>query len=210
MKQVEKLKKLENLSIFTANSISQVTNLEGEGLYENISRWISKEILLQLKKGLYTTTNYYQNLEKKEPFLELLSNKLKYPSYLSLEYILSKHQILSENVYTYTSVTKKTPKVYNNKLGRFSYKSISEKLFLGFEIVEKDGFNIAQAKKPKALFDYLYLKFYRREISEKNIEELRLNLDEFSKKEIQEFEKYCDILNIAKFKKLPNLLFKKQ
>ncbi len=68
MKQVEKLKKLENLSMFSVNSISQVTNLGGEGLYENISRWISKEILIQLKKGLYTTNNYYQNLEKKDTF----------------------------------------------------------------------------------------------------------------------------------------------
>lgn len=210
MKQVEKLKKLEKLSVFNVNTVSQITSLEGEGLYENISRWIEKGVLIQLKKGLYTTANYYNTLENKDYYFEYISNKLKYPSYLSLEYVLTKYQILSESVFVYTSVTKKTPKVYSNSLGVFSYKNISEKLFLGFNIVNREGFEIAEATKSKALFDYLYLKLYRREISQNSVDELRLNLDELSKKEVKEFEKYCKLTEIQKFKELPKLLFKKE
>ncbi len=211
MKQVQKLKQLENLSFFDASAVAQVTSLRGEYLYESISRWINSGLFLQLKKGLYVTNNYYKNLPEKTVYSEFLANKLKYPSYLSLEYVLSKNGVLSESVYTYTSLTKKTPNIYTNTLGTFSYRNISEKLFLGFEIIDKEGFEIAIARKPKALFDYLYLKFLRKsEITRESIEDLRLNLDEFNKKEIKEFSYYCKLTNIAKYKKLPNLLFEKE
>ena len=210
MKQVQKLKQLENLSFFDVSAVAQVTSLQGEYLYESISRWIKSGILLQLKKGFYVTNNYYENLPEKTSYAEFLANKIKYPSYLSLEYVLSKNSILSESVYTYTSLTKKTPNIYTNTLGTFSYRNISEKLFLGFEIIDKDGFEIAIATKSKALFDYLYLKFFRKsEITKKDLEELRLNLESFNKKEIKEFSYYCKLTNIAIYKKLPNLLFEK-
>ena len=210
MKQVEKLKQLNNLSFFDTIAIAQVTSLNSEYLYEKISRWIANDTLIQLKKGLYTTTTYYNNTPNKNTYAEFISNKLKYPSYLSLEYVLNKYQILTESVYTYTSITKKTPKVYSNDLGTFSYKNISEKLFTGFEISNKEGFDVATASKSKALFDYLYLKLYRKtNISKETIDELRLNLDEFESKDIQEFKKYCDMTKIQKFEKLPNIIFKK-
>ncbi len=210
MKQVQKLKQLENLSFFDASAVGQITSLEGEYLYESISRWIKSGFFLQLKKGLYVTSNYYKNLAQKEPYAGFLANKLKYPSYLSLEYVLAKNSILSESVYTYTSVTQKTPKIYSNTLGTFSYRNISEKLFLGFEILDKNGFEVAVATKPKALFDYLYLKFLRKsEITKKDLEELRLNLEDFNKKEMKEFSYYCKLSSILKYQKLPKLLFEK-
>jgi len=210
MKQVKKLKQLETLAFFNVTSIKQITSIEGDVLYENISRWIQNGTLIQLKKGLYTTSNYYKNMDKKDIYAEFISNKLKYPSYLSLEYVLSKYQILSESVYSYTSVTKKTPNTYSNILGTFSYRNISDKLFTGFEIFDKGEFEIAIASKSKALFDYLYLKLYRKEeITKEMISDLRLNLEEFNKNDIKEFEKYCNLVNIEKFKTLSKLLFEK-
>jgi len=210
MKQVKKLKQLENLAFFNVVTLKQVTDIEKNLIYENISRWIKNENLIQLKKGLYTTTNYYNNINYKEAYTEFISNKLKSPSYLSLEYVLSKYQILTESVYTYTSITTKKTKVYSNNLGTFSYRSISDKLFTGFKIITKDDFQIAMASKSKALFDYLYLKLYRqKDITEEKISDLRLNLDQFNTKDIKELEKYCKLTDIEKFKNLPQILFKK-
>lgn len=208
MKQVRKLKKIEGLPFFNSATISQVTDISKPFLYECIARWVKNGTLIQLKKGLYTTAVYYSNLNRKDEYTEFISNKLKYPSYLSLEYVLTKHQILSENVYAYTAVTLKTPNTYSNILGTFSYRSISYGLFTGFRIIDKGGFEIAEAFKSKALFDYLYLKLYRKKtFTRKTISNLRLNLDEFKKKEINEFKKYCDIVGVKKFKELPKLLF---
>lgn len=210
MKQVENLQQLKSLSFFDTSAVGQVTFLQGNYLYESIARWINAGILLQLKKGLYTTSDFYKDLLEKDTYAEFLANKLKYPSYLSLEYVLSKNGVLSESVYAYTSITRKKPQVFVNSIGSFSYRNISEKLFLGFEIFDKEGFEIAMASKPKALFDYLYLKFLRRsEITKESTEDLRLNLDEFSNKEIKEFTYYCNLTKISKYQKLPKLLFAK-
>lgn len=208
MNQVTKLNQLKDFSYFNRATLGQIIKISKKSLYENIARWIKKGKIIQLKKGLYVTKQYYQTLEDKEAYTEFISNKLRYPSYLSLEYILAKNGILTESVYSLTSITLKAKAKYTNKLANFIYRNIKKELFVGYKTISKGGFQIKQAAKSKALFDYLYLKLYRISKFDKNlIESLRLNLDEFSSKNIQEFKKYCLLTNINKFKKLPELLF---
>ena len=88
MNQVNKIKKLENLSYFNKATISQYVNAKTNTLSTDINRWTKNDILIQLKKGFYVTSNYYEKLQNKTLYLEFISNKLKEPSYLSLEYIL--------------------------------------------------------------------------------------------------------------------------
>ena len=210
MKQLQNIEKLNTLSYFDVNTISQITNIQNSNLYMNINRWVKQGVLIQLKNGLYTTKEYYSSISNQSEYLQFISNKLRYPSYLSLEYVLSKNQVLTETVYTYTSITKKTTRTYNNDLGSFSYRKISEPLFIGFSIVSKNGFEIAIANKTKALFDFLYLKLYREQtLTNQIINDLRLNLDEYSTEEIKEFQSYCNLTSIQKFKDLPKILFKK-
>ncbi|MDP4011056.1 MAG: hypothetical protein Q8P72_02390 [Candidatus Roizmanbacteria bacterium] len=207
MKQVNKLKQLSNLSYFDLETLAQVTELEGNTLYKNISRWIKQGSIIQLKRGLYTTQNFASKQDAGS-YLEFISNKLRYPSYLSLEYVLGKYQILTESVYTYTSVTQKSTRVYTNTLGVFSYRSISSVLFTGFKIVRDNNFEIAIATKSKALFDFLYLKLYRKsEITKTMIDDLRLNVDEFTKADKAEFLDFCTSTGIRKFSTLDVLLF---
>jgi len=208
MNQVKKLKQVENLSYFDRPTLGQIINVKKKALYENISRWVSQEKLIQLKNGLYVTSKYYNGLENKETYIEFIANRLRFPSYLSLEYILQKYSLISESVYAYTSVTLKTKNEYQNKLGRFIYRNISQDLFDGFEIKEKNGFEIKQASAAKALFDYLYLKFYRKkDINRALLNSLRLNLEELNSQDKSEFRGFCQKTNIEKFVKLPNLLF---
>ena len=207
VKQIRKLEQLENLSYFDTETIAQITELKGNTLYKDISRWVNQKVIIKLKRGVYTTSFYYST-QSNNSYLEFISNKLRYPSYLSLEYVLSKYQILTESVYAYTAITQKSPRSYTNNLGTFSYRNIGKKLFTGYEIIKQDGFDIAIATKPKALFDYLYLKLYRNFcINKSTIDDLRLNLDEFTKQDIKEFSRYCDKSKITKISHIDELIF---
>ena len=65
MKQVEKLKQLENLSYFDTATLAQLCELEGNTLYKNISRWKKQNLIIQLKRGVYTTKSFYSKQNTK-------------------------------------------------------------------------------------------------------------------------------------------------
>ena len=77
MNQVKKIKKLENLSYFNKDTISQYIDVKTNTLFTDINRWIKNDILIQLKKGFYVTSNYFEKLQNKTLYLEFISNKLK-------------------------------------------------------------------------------------------------------------------------------------
>jgi predicted transcriptional regulator of viral defense system len=208
MNQLKKLSKISNLSYFDTNTLSLIyPELSRNSLYSNIKRWIKQGYLIQIKKGMYVTKEYVLNIQDKSSYKEFLANKIKYPSYLSTEYVLQKYSILSDAVYAYTSVTLKSKNTYNNEFGRYIYRNITKKLFTGYEIKDRGEYSIYEATKAKALFDYLYLKLYRiKNITEEMLLSLRLNLDEIDEREMKEFENYCKLTEIRKFIDLPSNL----
>lgn len=209
MNQVKKIKKLENLSYFNKDTISQYINAKENALFADINRWIKNDILIQLKKGLYVTSNYFEKLQNKTLYLEFISNKLREPSYLSLEYILQKYSILTESVYSINSITIKSSRTYKNKLGLFIYRNIKDKLFTGFNILERNGFTIKEATKAKALFDWMYLKLLRlKEFNLALLESFRLNLENFKPKDFKEFRLYCELAGIKKYLQLASMIKK--
>ncbi|MBL7158861.1 hypothetical protein ISS85_00075 [Candidatus Microgenomates bacterium] len=208
MNQVQNLKKFSDLSYFDKNTLSQFIKLSDKSLYAAINRWIKNGKIIQLKKGLYVTGDYIDKMSGKQAYLDFIANRLKFPSYLSLEYVLQKYSVLSESVFSITSITLKSKRIYRNKLGIFIYRSIRESLFTGYAIKKNNGFEIKEATKAKALFDYLYLKLFRIKSPDKQLlNSFRLNLDEFSSEDKREFDDYCQLLGIKKYKKLPLLLF---
>ena len=150
------INELNSASYFTKNTLQQVVPINDNALYSNIKRWIKQNIIMQLKRGMYVTNDYYIRLPEKQAYREFIANKLKVPSYLSLEYVLQKYSLLTEGVYAFTSITLKKTNTYQNKLGLFTYSNISQGLFTGYKIVGKEGFQIKEASKAKALFDFLY------------------------------------------------------
>lgn len=207
MNQVKKLKQLANLSHFDKNTLSQMIEISDNSLYANIKRWLKEGELIQLKKGLYVTKEYLNRASNREVYNEFIANKLREPSYLSLEYILQKHSLLSEAVFGITSITLKSKRKYHNDLGLFIYQSIKEKLFTGYDIKRKNNFEIKEATKAKALFDYLYLKLWRvKSINIELFDSLRLNLDEFTEGDLKEFLGYCQLSGVEKFNNLPKLI----
>ena len=200
MNQVQKLKKLANLSCFDKSTLQQFMDLSDNSLYADIKRWLNQGLLIKLKKGLYVTNSYYLARENKDNYVEFIANKLREPSYLSMEYVLQSYGILSEAVYAITSITLKGKNSYANKLGRFSYRNIKEPLFAGFSLLEKGEFQVKIATKAKALFDYLYFKFKSiTKITKEEIISLRLNLAGFSKKDLEEFDQYVKKAGAKKY-----------
>lgn len=194
-------KELENLPYFNKYTAGVLIGKKGRNLDKKIEQLIKKGYLLSLKNGLYVSSVFVDRTDKSN-YQEYIANILRYPSYLSLEYVLSIYGLIPEGVYALTSVTLKSSRVFNNFLGTFIYRNIKPELFYGF--IEKD-FNdkkIKMATVAKALFDFLYFKKLER-INKAVIEDLRINFDNFKSKDSQEFSRY--VLK-SKSKKMAKIL----
>ena len=193
------------LPVFTLDDLASI---ETDKRYLRIvlSRYVRSGIVHRLKKGLYVTKEYVDRVEKSgrvHPYAEFLAGVLYEPSYLSLEYVLQKYSLLTEGVYAFTSITLKKTNTYKNKLGLFTYSNISQNLFTGYKIVNKEGFQIKEASKAKALFDFLYLRLLSvKNINKSLIDSFRFNLDEFSQKDQREFKSYVKLSKIKKLEKV--------
>jgi len=164
--------------------------------------------LFRLKKGIYTTTAYVERMKDRgeiEIFIDFLANFLYSPSYLSLETILYRHNILTEIPVNLTSVSKNKTAIFTNKLGNFFYHQIKPSLFCGFEIPEESGFSLMRATKTKAIFDFLYL---RKNIlpSREAVKELRLNIRHLNRADINELKRYVTLEGSKKLKEILNYL----
>lgn len=164
-------------------------------LDSNIKNWLKSGKLVALKKGLYTTRKKWEKERNKNLYLEYLANKLLEPSYLSLGYVLSGYQLLTEAQMAITSVTVKTGRSFNNKLGAFSYYNIKEELFTGYRTKKYKTARINIATKEKALFDYLYFQFYNKKPNKKSLENLRINWSNLTKKELKDCRKFTRLVN---------------
>lgn len=174
-----------------------------------LSRYQKKGEIFRLKKGLYTTKEFIDNLQKKRElsfYLEFLANLLYPPSYLSLDYILHQYNALTEAPTNFTSITKNKTADFTNQFGNFFYHKIKDKLFSGFRIEKKGDLPVYQATKAKALFDFLYLR-KNLIVDKAAAEELRINLDVFDKKDKKELRQYLELEGSEKLKKIFNYLF---
>ena len=144
-------------------SVADLAPVGEERVYLNIiiSRHVKRGTMVRLRKNLYVAKNYLDNAERRSIFsdyVEFAANILYPPSYLSLDYVLQEHNMLTEIPRNITSVGLRKTGHFSNELGNFIYHTIKEELFLGFKAVKKSGFSILKATKTKALFDFLYLR----------------------------------------------------
>lgn len=198
----EILKQFENQPYFTKTNLRLFQDNSNFSFDKNIQGWIKKDLIKKLKNGLYVTEKYILKEKELTLYQEFMANKLLYPSYLSGEYVLQKYNILTEAVYSLTSITTKTTRCFENFLNVFRYYNLKKELFLGFNEIDYGKFKILIASKAKALFDFIYLKKNNfQEFSLKEIEEMRLNLDEINKNDLEEFGKYA---NLSKDEKIFN------
>lgn len=196
----QKYEILRNLPYFNKSTLGDVLGKSGENLNYRVKKLIRQGELIVLKKGLYTTKLYLLSLEKnpvlREAYLEYLANVIRYPSYISLEYALSKYGLIPEGVFSLTSVTLKSSRVYKNSLGNFIYRNIKEDLFFGFEDRDFEGKRLKTATKAKALFDFLY---FRKVIP---LDDLRINWEVFLPNDKEKFAAIVEKSNSPKMERV--------
>lgn len=192
---------VEKLPVFTFNDFLGVEESRSY-LRMVLHRYEKRGKLLRLKKGIYTNTAYIERLKNRgenEVFTDFIANFIYSPSYLSLETILYRHNLLTEIPVNLTSVSKNKTVFFTNKLGNFIYHTIKPSLFCGFELSEESGFSIMRATKAKAMFDFLYL---RKNIlpNKEAVRELRLNKENLSRDDIKELNKHVALEGSKKLK----------
>lgn len=206
--KTELLHSFENIPYFTLEGFKQLAGMESsDQVRVLLYRWAKAGHILPLKKGVYMTRRFYEQHRADYLFSAAVSAILIPQSYLSLEFILQQHNLLTEVTYPITCITTKNTRRIVNPIGTFWYRNIRADLYRGFSITEYFGMRIAQATVAKALFDYLYLRplpASYRNLKLNLAEELRLNLDELSTTDREEFlhfteesrsRKMMDILN---------------
>ena len=197
----------ETLPSFSAANLAPL----GENRkYLNIilSRYVQRGMVSRLRKDLYVTRNYLNHAERRGIFteyVEFVANKLYSPSYLSLDYVLHEHNLLTEIPRNITSVGLRKTDHFSNNLGNFIYHKIKENLFMGFKVVTKGEFSILKATKAKALFDFLYFR-KRLLVNHKTVAALRLNLEEFTKSDFKELSGYIIKEGSIKMQEIVNWL----
>ena len=146
-------------NIFSLNDLKVLTGEDTSSISVQLSRLSKSGLIKNPIKNWYTNPFNTPNSEE-------LSMVLRAPSYFSMEYTLSRHGILSQDVHTYTLVTTKLPHTYRSDEDIFEYHQIKRSLFWGFKI---EG-TVQVAVPEKALLDLLYIRYTRnRNASERTI-----------------------------------------
>jgi len=138
----------------------------------NLSRWTKKGLLIRLRQGWFTFSEY----KSKSDFALYFANRIYRPSYISLHTALAYYGLIPEAVTQVTSVTPLKTAFFINQIGEYSYRTIKKELMFGYAIkpLEKSG-SLQMAEPEKAILDLLYL--YPGYSTEKDLEDLRLDED---------------------------------
>jgi len=121
---------------------------------QKISSMLRNGEIIRVRKGLYIRSHEFGGTV--EPVE--VANVVYGPSYVSLEYALSRHGMIPEAVSTITSVTTKRSKAFNTPLGRFSFDHIPLRAFPpGIEREQSGPVPVLIAGREKALCDKLSL-----------------------------------------------------
>ena len=202
------LEQLKSLPHFRKDSLYQLSRqlgLADATVDTYISRFLKHKEILQLKKGLYISTDFFNQNRGDFSYSFYLANIIRAPSYISSWSALQFYNLTTEAIHSITSVTPKVTRNYKTKTGNFTYQSIKEDLFSDFSLMpEKPAspalsmdrptgkFDFFIASPGKALFDLLYFKTYQfRGVRSKDIktliENLRIDIGEMDKNERSRF-----------------------
>jgi len=203
------LSALDSFPYFTIEAVKQLLGDESAAagtIQTALYRWMKAGQVIQLKKGVYMTLRFFERHRADADFAPMVSVILIPQSYLSLEYILQRNGVLTEITYPVSAVTRKQTRVFENQLGTFTYRNIKADLYEGFTFAEYQGIPFARATAAKALFDFFYFrpwKFNHLPDDFSLAEELRLNLEDFSETDRDEFARFVEL---SKSRKMDRIL----
>jgi len=119
-----------------------------------ISKLLSSGQIIALKSGLYILPELYGKDFSKEQVANLLYG----PSYVSLDYALSRYGLIPEEVHSITSVCTGRKKCFETAIGTFIYRQLKPTYYsLAYERRQAEDSPYLMATVEKALCDKLYL-----------------------------------------------------
>ena len=119
----------------------------------HISMLEKKGLLIRLKRGLYVVS---PEISGRELSIGLVANHLYGPSYVSLHWALRWYGLIPERIDTVTSITTRHTREFENSLGRFTFRGVSQEYFpIGIKSQEDAGLHFLLASPEKALCDML-------------------------------------------------------
>ena len=197
MKSKNLIEQLKSLPYFSKNTIYQLGRqfeIENATIDTYISRFLTRNDIIQLKNGLYTTADFFNKNRGDISYSFYLANILRTPSYVSSWTALQYYNLTTESIHTITSITPKVTRTYKTRAGTFAYQSAQKELFADFSLVKGEPsaptgkFDFFIASPAKALFDLLYFKTRqfrgaRFEDIDPLIGEMRVDIEEMSKKD---------------------------
>lgn len=156
---------------FSLQEIENYTRSPKASLKVVLSRMVKEQLIEGLSRGFYCKNGTRINLEQ-------FASNLSYPSYLSLESVLSRHGVLSQIPSALTFITTRRSSSCEVSGRQIEFSHIKEPLFFGFEIKEGEPVAILE----KALLDELYLiSLKKRTLSLKELDLSKIDRKKLSK-----------------------------
>lgn len=168
MKYINIQNNLRNLGVFTLNDIRI---LDPDFREPTLNDWLNNGWIKRIRRFWYADSSF--NPQGNDYFF--IANKIYFPSYVSLESALSHYGFIPETTLQITSVSSRKTNLFDTQYGVFSYQSIKNNLYFGYEVIENNDRPFTLATPEKAILDYLYL---HSEISSmEDFEGLRFNTE---------------------------------
>ncbi len=175
---------------------------------DKVSKLLRRGEIIRLKKGFYILGPAL----RKDPGVcrEILGNQLYGPSYISLEYALSWHQLIPERVENVTSVTLHKSKSYATAAGNFTYRHVKKKYY-SYGILPQvlaDGRGFLMASPEKAIADKVYFAAGLRRLDDLRafvFDDLRIEREDFSKMDVDFFQELSAVENKTALRLLSEL-----
>jgi len=188
MKFESLLEKVATQPFFDLATVVQQFREERADLRTQLYRWTKTGKLLSLRRGMYTLADRYRKVPLNPAEL---ANHLYRPSYLSGLWTLGFYGLIPEKVATFTSVTPRVPRRFENAVGRFEYRHVKQSAFFGYRIAEVLGRKVLLAEPEKALLDLWHLAAGA--WSEERMREMRFqNRDAVDSGRLEEYAEVLD------------------
>lgn len=189
------LKPYEGLVVTHATLLSVLSDYQAPNF--KIHRWLNEGLLIALKRGLYAVPVLSS---QSVLFLPLLANHLYGPSYVSMEFMLAHYGLIPERVVQVTSVTTRRGRMFENKLGRFSFQHLPATYYaLGINYVKaNERVAYMVASREKALCDWLTLTPHLKIYSTKGLrvlllEDMRMDEDLLNELDADKVMSYAQV-----------------
>ena len=150
MKYIDIQNNLRSLGVFTLNDIRM---LDSDFREPTLNDWLNNGWIKRIRRFWYADSSF--NPQGNDYYF--IANKIYSPSYISLESALSHYGFIPETTLQITSVSTRKTNLFDTQYGVFSYQSIKNGFFFGYEVIENNDRPFTLATPEKAILDYLYL-----------------------------------------------------